>query len=245
MYRAGESILGIGRALGRGGSAVRRFAVCSSRLEVSHLPKGALTVPDHASRYLLGCESLSSTGKNYACTVLERLFQEPGLPANLRSHHGAPFASAPAFFHLSKRAGWWLRRGIGIERIQPGPPQHNGRHERMPLTLKKGTTQPAAAHFLPQQARFDDFIAVFHHQRPHQARDMKYPAELYQPSLPPYPDSPTSTLLSTIKPSCSPVAAASVWARKQSTSARSLPGRPLALSKSTTISGSSVLWIMI
>ena len=118
--------------------------------------------------------------------MLERLFQEPGLPANLRSHHGAPFASAPAFFHLSKRAGWWLRRGIGIERIQPGPPQHNGRHERMPLTLKKETSQPAMAHFLPQQARFDDFIAVFRHQRPHEARDMKYPAELYQPSLPPY-----------------------------------------------------------
>jgi len=30
-----------------------------------------------------------------------------------------------------------LRLGIGIERIQPGHPQQNGRHERMHLTLKK------------------------------------------------------------------------------------------------------------
>jgi putative transposase len=97
----------------------------------------------------------------------ERLFQERGLPANIRSDNGVPFASAHALFHLSKLAVWWLRLGIGIERIKPGHPQQNGRHERMHLTLKKEATKPAAANFLQQQARFDNFIDVFNNQRPH------------------------------------------------------------------------------
>jgi len=81
-----------------------------------------LTVTDHASRYLLCCEALSSTCENFAFTAFERLFQERGLPANIRSDNGVPFASAHALFHLSKLAVWWLRLGIGIERIQPGHP---------------------------------------------------------------------------------------------------------------------------
>jgi putative transposase len=144
-----------------------------------------LTVTDPASRFRLTCEALSSTREDYAFTVLERLFQERGLPANIRSDNGVPFASAHALFHLSQLAVWWLRLGIGIERIKPGHPQPNGRHERMPLTLKKEATQPAAANFL-QQARFDQFMEVFNHERPHEALDMKCPAEVYQPSPRPY-----------------------------------------------------------
>jgi putative transposase len=69
-----------------------------------------------------------------------------------------------------------------IERIKPGHPQQNGRHERMHLTLKKEATQPAAQNFLQQQAKFDAFIGCYNHERPHQALGMNYPAELYAPS---------------------------------------------------------------
>ena len=69
-----------------------------------------------------------------------------------------PFASAHALYGLSKLAVWWLRLGIQIERIKPGHPQQNGRHERMHLTLKKEATKPAAANVLQQQARFDAFV---------------------------------------------------------------------------------------
>jgi putative transposase len=111
--------------------------------------------------------------------VFERLFKERGLPANIRSDNGVPFTSAHALFHLSKLAVWWLRLGIGIERIKPGHPQQNGRHERMHLTLKKEATKPAAGNFLQQQARFDDFIEIFNQERPHEALGMKCPAEVY------------------------------------------------------------------
>jgi putative transposase len=145
-----------------------------------------LTVTDHASRYLLTCEALSSTKEDYAFTIFERLFKERGLPAQIRSDNGVPFASAHALFNLSKLAVWWLRLGIGIERIKPGHPQQNGRHERMHLTLKKEATKPASANFLQQQARFDKFIEVFNNERPHEALGMKCPAEIYQPSTRPY-----------------------------------------------------------
>ena len=72
---------------------------------------------------------------------------------------------------------WWLRLGIGIERIKPGNPQQNGRHERMHLTLKLETTKPAGGNFLQQQARFDDFIAEYNTERPHQALGMKSPSQ--------------------------------------------------------------------
>jgi putative transposase len=145
-----------------------------------------LTISDFASRYLLACEALSSTKETYAFTVFERVFKEFGLPKSIRTDNGVPFASPHALFGLSKLSVWWLRLGIHIERIQPGRPQQNGRHERMHLTLKKETTKPAAQNFLQQQARFDDFLDCYNDERPHQALDMKYPAELYQPSPRPY-----------------------------------------------------------
>lgn len=145
-----------------------------------------LTVTDHASRYLLACEALHSTCEEQAFMAFERLFQERGLPCAIRSDNGVPFASANALFNLSKLAVWWLRLGIAIERIKPGQPQQNGRHERMHLTLKKEATRPAGANSLQQQAKFDAFIAEFNTERPHQGLDMKCPAEVYTPSNRPY-----------------------------------------------------------
>ena len=145
-----------------------------------------LTITDFASRYLLGCEALDTTKVVYAFPVFQRVFAQFGLPKAIRTDNGVPFASPHALFGLSKLAVWWLRLGIEIERIKPGCPQQNGRHERMHLTLKKEATKPAAHNLLQQQARFDDFIDCYNHDRPHQALDMRYPGELYAPSLRPY-----------------------------------------------------------
>jgi len=138
-----------------------------------------LTVTDHASRFLLLCEALDSTREEPAITAFERLFRERGLPLAIRSDNGVPFASPNALFNLSKLSVWWLRLGIAIERIKPGHPQQNGRHERMHLTLKKETTRPPGSNSLMQQERFDAFVHEFNVERPHEALDMKCPAELY------------------------------------------------------------------
>ncbi len=151
-----------------------------------------LTITDYSSRYLLACESLESTKSMFAFNVFERVFKDFGLPSAIRTDNGVPFASPNALFGLSKLAVWWLRLGIQIERIKPGHPQQNGRHERMHLTLKKEATKPASFNFLQQQSRFDDFIEVYNHQRPHAAIGMHYPGEVYTPSPRPFrhPDPP-------------------------------------------------------
>jgi transposase InsO family protein len=141
-----------------------------------------LTVTDHASRYLLLCEALESTREDLAFTAFEQLFQERGLPGGIRSDNGVPFASANSLFNLSKLSVWWLRLGIQIERIKPGHPQQNGRHERMHLTLKKEATRPPGMNALQQQAKFDAFVHEFNSERPHEALAMKCPAEVYMPS---------------------------------------------------------------
>jgi len=145
-----------------------------------------LTITDFASRYLLACEALSTTKERYAFTVFERAFQEYGLPEAIRTDNGVPFASAHALYGLSKLAVWWLRLGIGLERIAPGHPEQNGRHERLHLTLKTEATRPPSTNVLQQQARFDTFVHQFNHERPHQALDMATPASRYQPSARPY-----------------------------------------------------------
>jgi transposase InsO family protein len=145
-----------------------------------------LTVTDHASRYILLCEALESTREDPVITAFDQLFRERGLPLAMRSDNGVPFASPNGLYTLSRLSVWWLRLGIDIERIRPGHPQQNGRHERMHLTLKKETTRPPGMNTLQQQARFDAFVDEFNTERPHEALDMKTPADVYAPSPRPY-----------------------------------------------------------
>ena len=131
---------------------------------------------------MLACEALSTTQERYAFSVFERAFQDFGLPDAIRTDNGVPFASAHALYGLSKLAVWWLRLGIRLERIAPGHPEQNGRHERMHLTLKTEATRPAAHNVLQQQMRFDTFVHRYNQERPHQALDMATPASRYTPS---------------------------------------------------------------
>jgi len=154
-----------------------------------------LTIMDHQSRYLLCCQGLYGTRFVETQQAFKQLFQKYGLPKRIRTDNGVPFASGNALFGLSKLAVWWLRLGINIQRIKPGHPEQNGRHERMHLTLKNEATKPAAFNFLQQQERFDDFIRVYNNERPHQALGGAYPGDIYTPSArvyepPPEPDYP-------------------------------------------------------
>ena len=145
-----------------------------------------LTVTDQASRYLFAVEAFDGNRQDGVIQAFVRLFKEYGLPNAIRSDNGVPFASPNGLYNLSRLSVWWLRLGIDIERIKPGHPEQNGRHERMHLTLKKETTKPAGQNSLQQQARFDDFVREFNEERPHEALAMKTPAEVYTRSQRPY-----------------------------------------------------------
>nr|CAD6603549.1 transposase [Rhizobium sp. Khangiran2] len=141
-----------------------------------------LTITDHFSRYLLCCEAFESRREQGVFAAFPRVFAERGLPAAIRSDNGLPFASPNGLYNLSKLSVWWLRLGIALERIRPGHPQENGRHERMHLTLKKEATRPPGRNILQQQMLFDAFVSEFNEERPHEALSMKVPAELYTTS---------------------------------------------------------------
>jgi len=73
--------------------------------------------------------------------VFRRLFREYGLPNQIRTDNGSPFASM-ALARLSWLSVWWIKLGILPDLIEPASPQQNGRHERMHRDLKAETTIP-------------------------------------------------------------------------------------------------------
>jgi transposase InsO family protein len=144
------------------------------------------TVTDACSRYLLRCRATEKADGPHVRGVMEAIFREYGLPEAIRTDNGAPFASrAPG--GLSRLSMWWLQLGIRHERIEPGCPQQNGRHERMHRTLKQETANPPAANRRRQQQAFVEFEHVYNQQRPHEALGWKTPAELYGASARFYP----------------------------------------------------------
>lgn len=102
-----------------------------------------LTISDTASRYLLRCQAVERPDYAHVRPLLEATFREYGLPRALRSDNGPPFASL-ALGGLSRLSVWFLRLGVVPERIAPGHPEQNGRHERLHRTLKKETASPPA-----------------------------------------------------------------------------------------------------
>jgi len=114
-----------------------------------------LTITDAFSRYLIGVAATSSVAYVEAKPVFERAFREYGLPVVIRSDNGAPFASTGTT-GLTALSVWWTKLGIRHERIDPGHPQQNGRHERFHLTLLEAM-RPAARNLAAQARRFQAF----------------------------------------------------------------------------------------
>lgn len=140
-----------------------------------------LTLTDHVTRYLLKCEALSKTDEAAVRPHFERAFHEFGLPLRIRSDNGPPFAT-PGIGGLSALSVWWIQLGIAPERIEPGHPEQNGRHERMHRTLKaEGVSPPENSH-IEQQRALDRFRRIYNDERPHEALDMKPPTSRYTPS---------------------------------------------------------------
>lgn len=146
-----------------------------------------LTVMDHASRYLLACQGLEGTRFRETRAIFEQVFREYGLPERIRTDNGVPFASL-AVGGLSRLSVWWIRLGIVPERIAPGQPQQNGRHERMHRTLKRSIGQPPASSLKTQQVELDAFRHHYNEQRPHESLQQKSPESCYRTSPRDYPE---------------------------------------------------------
>ena len=141
-----------------------------------------LTVMDAASRFLLACVALPAPEGQSVRRAFVQLFRQHGLPKAIRCDNGEPFTAARAPAGISQLSAWWLKLGIRVERIDPGKPQQNGRHERMHLTLKIETASPPRGSLTLQQKAFDRFRDRYNFVRPHQALGFKPPAAFYRRS---------------------------------------------------------------
>lgn len=147
-----------------------------------------LTVADGYSRYLLACQAVPRIGVAEVRPIFERLFREHGLPRALRTDNGSPFANLSALGGLTKLSVWLLKLDILPERIAPGRPAQNGRHERMHRTLAAEPAQPPAASLAEQQRKFDLWREDFNHQRPHEALGQRCPGTVYAVSPRGFPE---------------------------------------------------------
>lgn len=147
-----------------------------------------LTITDGWSRYLLRCVSLEQhTGYRAVRPQFIAAFREYGLPQAIRTDNGPPFGSC-GLGGLTPLAVWWIKLGIQPERIAPGHPEQNGRHERMHRTLAEATVDPPQRTLHAQQQVFDSFREQYNQERPHEALDFVVPAQRYEASPKPYPE---------------------------------------------------------
>lgn len=142
-----------------------------------------LTISDNFSRYLFLCQGLERPSHKATKPWFEWVFREYGVPEAIRTDNGTPFASL-AVGGISQLSKWWIKLGIKPERIRPGKPAQNGRHERMHRTLKDGV--PPQANLLAQQRRFDPFREEYNWQRSHESLGRKTPGSVYCSSPKPY-----------------------------------------------------------
>ena len=126
------------------------------------------TLTDAHSRYLLRCQAVARPDEENVRPIFESAFKDHGLPLAIRSDNGPPFAS-PGVGGLSRLAVWWIKLGIRVERIEPGKPPQNGRHERRHRTLKPEVAMTPAGDRRSQQRELRRFRQEDNQVRPQEA----------------------------------------------------------------------------
>ena len=141
-----------------------------------------LTIRDDFSRYILCAQATADARTETVREEFQRVFSRHGLPEIIRSDNGPPFAARHSPLGLSRLSAWWLTLGIDLDRIPPGRPDQNGRHERMHRDMACEVESSAAADWASQQASLDAWRKTYNEERPHEAIGMQVPSELYRPS---------------------------------------------------------------
>ena len=87
---------------------------------------------------------------------------------------------------MTRLSAWWTAVGVRVLRSRPGHPEDNAGHERMHLDIRREVQDAAAGTIAEAQTRLETWRQEFNHLRPHEALEMRTPAEVYRHSDRPY-----------------------------------------------------------
>ncbi len=141
-----------------------------------------LTIRDGYSRYLTGIYALPGTGYMHTREAFEKAFEEYGLPEQILSDNGTPFATVLSVEGITRLSAWWVKLGIRPRRIFPGCPFMNGSHERMHKDMKAELQSCPMWDLKEQQKKFDEWRNTYNTIRPNRAIGKKRPAKVYTAS---------------------------------------------------------------
>lgn len=147
-----------------------------------------LTIADSRSRFLFTArahlhEDLKSVKKEFT-----RVFRMYGLPKQVHTDNGSPFAAATSIQRFSRLSYWFIELGILPVFSDPSHPEQNGRHERMHRDLKASCAMPSSFDLKTQQRTLNAFVKEYNNIRPHEALDMMTPADVHIRSNNPFPE---------------------------------------------------------
>lgn len=139
-----------------------------------------LTVADSYSRYVFIAKGMYAGNTASVKKAFIDIFRRYGLPEQLHTDNGAPFATINGLGRLSKLSVWFMEQGIKPVFSDPGHPEQNGRHERMHKELKAEATRPASYSLPKQQIRLNKFVDEYNEIRPHDSLGKKPPALVHR-----------------------------------------------------------------
>ena len=147
-----------------------------------------LTIADSYSRFVFTAKGLY--GERFEPTQQEfkRVFREYGMPQQIHTDNGTPFAAVQAIKRLTRLAVWFLELGVDMVYSDPAHPEQNGRHERMHRDLKGEATRPPGYNLRAQQRKLNAFVYEYNYERPHAALELETPGSVHVSSRRMYPE---------------------------------------------------------
>jgi transposase InsO family protein len=164
-----------------------------------------LTLLDDHSRFSLCLKACANEQRLTVQKQLKLIFQSYGLPWQINVDNGNPWGHSCGIPH-TKLTVWLMLLGVRVTHSRPRHPPTNGKEERFHQTLKKEVLNHfSIKNFTHAQQLFDRWRDTYNYERPHEALEMKVPADRYQPSarqlpnrLPPL-DYPINALLRKVR----------------------------------------------
>ena len=147
-----------------------------------------LTIADSKSRFLFTAKGHYKENLKSAKDEFTRVFRTYGIPKQIHTDNGSPFGSVRAIQRYTRLSYWFIEVGIAPVFSDPAHPEQNGRHERMHRDLKAACAKPSAFNLKAQQRRLNHFVKEYNNIRPHEALDMKTPADVHDFSARPFPE---------------------------------------------------------